>query len=208
EKEAKEKKLVKTGIKIIPDKAKIITYSSSGSVTSTLIEAIRIGKKISVIISEARPMFEGKKLAIYLSEYSVPVKLVIDAALPFYFRSADMVLVGADWIAEEYFINKIGTGSMAKISSLEGIPFYVIATTDKILSDLYRMDIKDFHSPSEIMEEKFDGIEVENLYFEEISSQLVSSFITDEGILGSDKIKRIISATRINPELVRRLQII
>ena len=193
--------LAAAGMQVIPDGARIITYSSSGSVTSALIKTKEAGKDFSVIVSEGRPMLEGKKIAFKLAEKGVPVKLVIDAALPHYVRKTDMVMVGADWIADDYFINKIGTDALARVASVEEIPFYVIATSNKILSESFKLEIEDSHPVSEVLDEEIKGITVENPYFEEISTEFVTNFITEEGFLTIEDINNIIANTTINSDL-------
>jgi len=201
ETEIKNGKMTEFGNKIIKDNSTIITYSYSGSVASILLDAKKSGKNISVILSEGRPMLEGKRLAQSLSKNSIPVKLIIDAALPQYVKYGGIVLLGADWIAENYFINKIGTTAIVQNALNIGVPVYVTATIDKILSEKYRLMIEDSHSPAEIMDEEIEGIQVENPYFEEISSQFVEFFVTDNGLIKSEDIKNIADKSQINSYL-------
>jgi len=201
ETEDKKQRMAEYGSSFIPHDAKIMTYSSSGSVTSALFEAKKNGKNFTVVLSEARPMLEGKILARTLSEKSIAVIFVTDAALPNYVKNCDMVLMGADWIAEDYFINKVGTMSVAARALRETIPFYVLALSDKILSDRYRVAEKDSHPTSEIMNEQIPGITIENPYFEEIPFEYCENVVTEEGIIPIDSIADIAEKLQINPDL-------
>jgi len=48
---------------LIPEGATVLTHSYSSTVARALIEARNCGKRLSVIATESRPMFEGRTLA-------------------------------------------------------------------------------------------------------------------------------------------------
>ncbi|MBS7655311.1 translation initiation factor eIF-2B [Candidatus Bathyarchaeota archaeon] len=178
-------KIAELTSKIIKDKA-VITHSFS----STIIEAIKKSKVKKVIVSESRPLFEGRKTVVQLSKFKIPVILVTDAALGFFSSKAEVALVGCDSILSNgSIINKVGTYLLALAAKDNNIPFYVVSETIKI-------NPKSFHElkleegcEREVAENLPKKVKVKNLYFDVTKPSLITALITEEGIIKSSEVK-------------------
>ena len=189
------------GREIIDPNIRILTYSSSGSVARVLLSARKKGIPFSVILSEARPMNEGILFAKQLSKYSIPVSLVIDIHLSHYIPSAHRVIIGADWISETQFTNKVGTGLIVDLALTQNIPVYVASTTDKILAQSFYPLETDSHPPEEILRTRSKYILVKNRYFESVPLRNGIRFITEKGILEQEEIIKLAKTTQNLPKM-------
>ena len=108
----------------------IITLSYSGSVAAVL-EALVRHRPLQVTCSESAPAREGRALAARLAAAGIAVTCTTDDAIPATVRVADAVLVGADAVTAHWFLNKIGTRSLAGAAAAEEVPVYVVASRDK-----------------------------------------------------------------------------
>jgi ribose 1,5-bisphosphate isomerase len=164
---------------------RLVTVSFSRSVFIVL-EALARTHALRVACSEGRPALEGRRLASRLAATGIPVTYFSDAAIGQALASADLVLVGADTVAPEWFLNKSGTRMLAAAATQQGLPVYVVATRDKFVSHAVavRMVVRE-GAPAEIWETPPAGVTVRNPYFEPTPLDLVTSVITDLGVLGT-----------------------
>jgi translation initiation factor eIF-2B subunit alpha len=144
----------------------VATISFSKSVFDTLIAL----KPESVCLSVAYPAREGEKLASVLKEHNIDVVLFEDSAYSLVIKSVECVIVGADAIFRDSFVNKTGTYALALLAREFNIPFYVVSSKYKYLSNKALFDIKDTE-PSEITDIE---CKVLNRYFEEIPLRFVN----------------------------------
>lgn len=154
------KEAAETARKIVSGK-RILTISRSETVRRTLEGGIAN----KVYISESRPGMEGIELGNTLS-----AEIIYDSEIPKIASNVDLVLIGADsLLLNGDVINKVGSLSAGLAAKHEGIPFYVVASTDKIKKESIRKKEK-----SEI--------------FEIIPSDLVTKIITEKGVFEPDEI--------------------
>ncbi len=171
--------LIKNAEKVLADKKSILTYSYS----SIVLEVLKgIGKgDSSVFVPEGRPNFEGRKLALKLSDAGLKAILITDAEISRFMKDVEIVLIGADRITEDSVINKVGTFSIVLLAMEFKIPCYVVCGRDKFLSKKV-MPFKELpKDPKEIWDAQ--GIEVLNFYFEEVPIKYFSGIVTDERIV-------------------------
>ena len=165
--------------KLIQEGTTIITHSYS----STIMEAINQlrGKGVQVIISESRPLYEGRKVAHELSLLEIPVTLIIDSALGHFSSVADVALVGADSVlADGSIINKIGTYLLALAAKESNIPFYVVCETYKFnIKSYLGMKIELEQKESSEITDDISGVNIRNLYFDITPPKFVSQIITE-----------------------------
>ncbi len=165
---------------LIRERATIITHSYS----STVVEAIKRSrvKGVRIIVTESRPLYEGRKLAHEISSLEIPVTLIIDSAVGHFTSEADVALVGADSIlADGSIINKIGTYTLALAAKESKIPFYVTCET-------YKFDVKSYLGMKVELEEKngseivedLTGVSIRNPYFDITPPKLVTRIVTNE----------------------------
>ena len=112
-----------------------------------------------------------------------------DGAIGRALEGADAMVVGADAVGPDWFLNKTGTRMLAALAATEGVPVYVVASRDKFVGRAIasRLAIPQ-KPPAEVWDNAPAGVEVRNLYFEPTPLDLVTSVITDVGVLGSGTI--------------------
>lgn len=142
----------------------LMLHSYSGTLKSVVIEAVE--RNVKVLISEADPGKEGLKLAEDLRSEGFEVMTYPDSESLQRLAQADAVVVGADWIAEEYFVNKVGTLQLAEVAAENGIPFYVVSDRTKLVPSQYR---------------KSDPLAATVGLFEPIPLKYVSAFLLPDG---------------------------
>jgi translation initiation factor eIF-2B subunit delta len=178
-------KIAELASKFIKEKT-VITHSFS----STVIEAIKKSSVKKVIVSEGRPLFEGRKTAIQLSKFNIPTVLITDAALGFFISKSEAALVGCDSILiDGSIVNKVGTYLLALAAKDNNIPFYVVSETSKIIPKNINEIKLEIVSGKEIAKKLPKKIKVENLYFDVTKPNLITALITEEGIIKPEEIK-------------------
>ncbi|MFP3909239.1 MAG: hypothetical protein ACOC5L_02840 [Halobacteriota archaeon] len=85
--------------------------------------------KVNVLLSH--PGGEGKDTAQYLRGKGIVVNTVHDAEMGYAVRDCDVVVVGADSLLPDGFVNKVGTLPLALTAKHFGKPFYVASPSYK-----------------------------------------------------------------------------
>ncbi|MBI2833810.1 MAG: hypothetical protein HYX76_05220 [Acidobacteria bacterium] len=167
----------------------LVAYSSSGVVLAT-IETLSREREIVVSCSEARPVLEGRAFAERLAGAGVRIEFYTDAALGTALKRATAVVIGADAIAPDWFVNKAGTCAIAAAACDAGVPVYVLAGRDKWVHDTVArlMEFREGEG-TEIWEAPPPRVRVRNPYFESIPSRVVSGFVSDVGLLSPDMMR-------------------
>jgi len=113
-------KIVRYGVNTLEGFNTVLTHCHSSTVTSILKKA-----GVSVICTETRPKWQGRKTAKELAEAGVKTTLIVDFAIKRVMKEVDAVLVGADAVsARGNLINKVGTEIIAFVASEYNVPFY------------------------------------------------------------------------------------
>lgn len=153
-----------------------ITISNSKTVLEILKRIKKEKPKITVYVSESRPMFEGRILARKLAEEKINVVLITEAMLSNYVKKSDAALIGADMILKNgNVVNKVGSSVLAILCKHYKIPFYVLADKSKFSSknNFHRKDM-----PSTEIWRSSLNIKIPNYYFEEIDKKLITKIFT------------------------------
>lgn len=179
--------------KIIPEKAVILTNSYSATVLESLKYAFDKGKEIKIIVSESRPLFEGRTTAKELTEYGISTTVVTDAAAPYFAGNVDLVLVGADsLLADGSVVNKVGTYPIALSASYQGVPVYVAADLNKInLKSYFSRVLLEEKDQSEIWPNSPSNICIRNLYFDITPKALITLILTETQKFRADELLRV-----------------
>jgi translation initiation factor 2B subunit (eIF-2B alpha/beta/delta family) len=164
---------------------RLVTLSFSRSVV-TAMTALAASRQVRVSCCEGRPALEGRRLAALLAGEGIPITFYGDAAIGHALAAADAVLVGVDAVSPEWFLNKSGTRMLAAAAAQQGVPFHVAATRDKFVSHpvAARLVVGEA-AAAEIWDTPPAGVLVRNPYFEQTPLDLVTSLITDVGVLGA-----------------------
>ncbi|MDV3294174.1 MAG: S-methyl-5-thioribose-1-phosphate isomerase [Nitrososphaerales archaeon] len=211
---ATNRRLGKIGAKLIDDGDTVLTHCNAGALATVgygtalgvLRAAREAGKFVKVIVPETRPALQGSRLTAFeLVTDGFDCRLVSDTAVGHLMSNGrvDKVVVGADRITRDGWVfNKIGTYQIAVLASRHRVPFYPAAP--KSTFDLGRT-----HEDVTIEERGADevttirgrriapkGIPVSNPAFDVTPPELVTSIITDVGLVEkpiSRNLTRVIS---------------
>jgi translation initiation factor 2B subunit (eIF-2B alpha/beta/delta family) len=161
-----------------------VTVSSSAAVR-TVLTAVSTDRPVRVACGEARPGLEGRVQAAALAAAGVPASIFADAGLGHALAGADLVLVGADAMAPEWFVNKSGTAMLAAMAARLGVPVYVAATSDRFAGHALagRLPL-DEGLAEEVWDEPPANVTPHNPTFERVPLDLVTAVLSDVGLLG------------------------
>lgn len=163
--------------------SRVVTCSNSGSVVAVLTSLSK-RRRLEVACAEGRPALEGRRLCATLAAAGIRVTCYGDAALAQGLIGADTVLVGADAVTPDWFLNKTGTMMLAAAAVHHGVPVYVVASRDKLISRTVAEQIRVREEPfAEVWDTPPVGVQVRNCYFERVPLELVTGVITDSGVL-------------------------
>lgn len=190
------------GSGLIEDNFNILTHCNAGELATggfgtalgVIYAAKNAGKNIHVFVDETRPYLQGSRLTAFeLMENGVDCTLICDNMAGYLMKQGkiDAVIVGADRIAlNGDTANKIGTYSLSVLANKNKIPFYVAAplsTFDGSIKDGSFITVEE-RSPQEVREIfgikiAPDNVSVYNPSFDVTDSDLITAFITEEGII-------------------------
>lgn len=122
---------------IVEDRV-VATLSRSHIVEKGLLSA----KKINVL--ESKPAMEGLEMARWLKGRGKEVKVFYDAFLSYAVKKSDLVIVGADTILRNGFVNKTGTLPLALVAKYFCKDFYVASPSYKAASNIEFEEIFEF----------------------------------------------------------------
>lgn len=155
------------------------------SLSSTVLETCRLLKDrgLRMIVTESRPLEEGRRLARQLSAWKVATTYITEAQMALFVARADVVLVGADSVlADGSVVNKAGTYLLGLAAREQSVPFYVCCESfkwrklDEALPELEEM------APSELELPDWPEVTVRNVYFDITPARLVSAWIDETGV--------------------------
>lgn len=171
-------KILKHCQKLFQKRVSVAVYSNSGIVKKVLGH---FHSKIkAVYISECRPAFEGKIMAEFLSQVGLKVHFLVDMLLFEKMADADYLILGADSVGENSFLNKIGSKAILENAGTRGIKRIVVFESTKLSHKIpNRLQI---FPPDEVWSGSGQGISIINRYFEIIPNSTVDLFISDLGL--------------------------
>ena len=104
-----------------PSDSLILTHSASSTV-----RAVIAGLPFRVLATASEPGGEGRRMAAGLG-----ITCIEDGDAPSRVADVDAVVVGADAVGSETFVNKVGTAALAQAAWLSATPFFVVAESYK-----------------------------------------------------------------------------
>jgi methylthioribose-1-phosphate isomerase len=183
-----------------------LAFADWGSALAPIYQAHRHGKQPFVYVPETRPRSQGAKLTAWeLGQEGVAHALLADTACGSYIQRGkiECVIVGADRIAANGdTANKIGTYTLALLAHHHNVPFYVAAprsTFDFATPNGAAIPIEE-RSPEEVawvsgraddgtlqrVQISPEATPARNPAFDVTPAALITSFITDAGIIPPD----------------------
>lgn len=131
--EAEQTTLEQT-IKTISKYTSFLTISHSSLVRKALL-GLTDPPARKVILGRGLPAAEGEDLADILLNAGFDVDLIGDWELLDRVTEADALSLGADWVGEKGFINKVGSGELVTKAELLRKPIHIIAEPFKHLTN-------------------------------------------------------------------------
>ena len=135
--------------------------------------------------TETRPLFQGRKTAIELASYKIPVKHYVDSAARMALKKADIMMIGADAITTEgKVINKIGSELIAEAANKIGVPVYICTHSWKFDPEtIFGFDEEiEKRAWDEIWPNKPRKVNIDNFAFEKINPALITGIISELGV--------------------------
>ncbi len=204
-------KIAFIGANLIEDGMVILTHCHSSTLDRVFERAAK-EKEFKVIITETRPLYQGRILARKLSKMGVKGVFIVDSAAYHFMEDADMYMTGADAIsADGKVINKIGTALIALAAKRFSVPYYVVASSlkfDPVTALGFKEPIEE-RSPKEVWESPPEGISVRNPAFDATPPDLITAIVTELGVFPPHMIgELIVHRYNINIEAERRLSLL
>jgi translation initiation factor 2B subunit (eIF-2B alpha/beta/delta family) len=186
----REEQLVRFFLDRFPLSGKTVLTHSQSSTVKEILLANKDKKKTNVIQTESRPVMEGRQQAGDLAAEGYTVKLICDTAYAPLLKETDMVLVGADTIYSDLFINKCGTWALALLARKKNIPVYIVADSRKVIPEPAPRECieTDNMPPEEIMEFPPQGVQPVNHYFEAIPTRIITAVVTEKRIIPGQEV--------------------
>lgn len=166
---------------VFGDGVSIATLSRSSQVKKAILENSEFVR--AVYILESRPKSEGIILHNELSEKGVDSIVLTDAEMLIAAEKSDICLIGSDSVlSDNTVIHKVGSVALLTLMRNLGKKRYVLTTSLKTEMQYDFFSYPDFqqHPCDEIAPDLEDCY---NVYFEKITPDLISAFVTEEGII-------------------------
>ncbi len=200
-------KIGQYGAELLTANDTVLTHCNAGALATggigtalgVIFTAWARGKKIKVFVDETRPVLQGARLTTWeLKQHGIPYTLICDNTSAWLMKkkAVDCIIVGADRIAKNKdFANKIGTYNLAVLAKYHKIPFYVAApssTLDNSTKSGEEIKIEQ-RSKEEVTfwwgrKTAPDTTDVFAPPFDVTPAELVSSIITDKGLIKGKRI--------------------
>ena len=195
-------RIVEVGVNNFGGFEGILTHCHSTTVERVCqeIHTKKNGKSFSVVATETRPLYQGRKTAADLLASGLDVKLIVDSAVTSFLAGdwdipVNAVLVGCDEIAVNGdTVNKVGSYGVALSAYYASKPVYVVGTLLKLdPSTIYSRPRIEMRSRKEVWEEAPDGLVIINPAFELIPAEFIAGFLTEFGIIKPSDVERELS---------------
>ena len=164
----------------------VMTHCHSSLVVESIIRAKRDGKKVKAIVTETRPLYQGRISARELAAAKVPVAFAVDSAAKAYMNDCDLFLVGSDVItANSQFVNKIGTALMALAAKEANTEVGIVAQLLKVDARTIRGGAENIEQrgAKEVWDRAPKGVKIENPAFDMTPANYVNFLATEFGMI-------------------------
>ncbi|MFX0207235.1 MAG: S-methyl-5-thioribose-1-phosphate isomerase [Candidatus Hodarchaeota archaeon] len=212
------KKIGQIGKELINTNMNVLTHCHTGalalvdhgSALSPIIQAWLEGKRFHVYVAETRPRFQGRMTAWELSQYGINHTVICDSASGFFISQGkvDLIILGADRVTRNGDIaNKIGTYNLAVLAYHHKIPFYTAFPTstfdystltgkDIVIEQRDTIEVKQVSGYSQTLNRNHivslytDEVKFSNPAFDVTPSELITGYITPNGILKKSQLEK------------------
>lgn len=165
---------------------KILLHSQSGTVQQVLIQLKKQHQhNFDIFQTESRPNFEGRYQAEVLNKY-FPVTLFPDADMARMVDKCDYIILGADVLTNNFFINKTGSYLLWLCAQHFKKKLLIITDSRKVVKEneeIFKEKVKQEYPQDEIWNKKSENIKILNRYFEMIPIKDCIIYSNDLSIL-------------------------
>jgi ribose 1,5-bisphosphate isomerase len=201
--------IAEIGAELVSDGDRIFLYSISTTVWRIFHKAHAQGKRIEVVVTESRPTNEGLWNIGEMGKDGIPVTVGIDAAMGVLLKGCAMMIVGTDAITSTgSALCKIGTFPAAAVAHHLGVPVRIAADISKFdpLS-LYGFAFKIREmARTGIVHEDAPNLTVRNPVFDVTPADLITSIITERGIIHPAAAYTIFAGMQQSPRFAKKLR--
>jgi len=169
----------------------ILLHSNSSAIKIVFEIAANKGIKPVIWQTVSSPANEGIIQAEKIASLGFKVNLIHEDEIWLFKDNFDFILLGSDFITDNFFINKTGSYSITLLNK----PVYIIAETRKIITekniDKRLFDIlttEKEKNPKELYTGNVKNIYPENYYFEKIPYKNVKGICLETGIFTPESI--------------------
>lgn len=201
---ARSEEIARQALSLLGEGSRVLTHSRSSTVMAALQLATAQGRQLEVVCTESRPNYEGRAVAASLAGQGIKTTLIADSAAGHFVSQVDLVMVGADSLSTDGVVNKMVTYPIALAARAQGVPFYTLCGTEKLLPTDYphfRIEPKD---PHEVWPEHPEEVTVINLYFDVTPLTYVSGVVTERGILAAEELDELLGQLEMHELLLDR----
>lgn len=189
------------GAEALPRGGRFLTHCNTGPLATggcgTALGAIAAAHPGHLLCCEARPVLQGARLTMWeCAQLGLPATLIVDGAAGHFLArgGVDAVVVGADRIVRNGdVVNKVGTYTLAVLAERHGVPFHVAAphsTFDPATATGAEVAIEE-RDPAEVRGDWAPpDAPAANPAFDVTPAALVTSYLTDHGVLGGADLAR------------------
>ena len=174
---------------IISSVEAVMTHSMS----STALAALKLAaaKGVKIVVTESRPLCEGKRVAYEIAAMGADVTLITDAEAGHFMGRVDLVLTGADGVLPDgSVINKAGTYLLALAATDKDVPFFVVCDTWKFGVEPNHV-IYEERPATEITPEQ-PPFSVRNVVFDRTPPHLVAGYICEHGMRDAEAVREFV----------------
>lgn len=171
----------------------IILVHSYSSTVIKVLNMLNLKKRIKVFVTRAGTVHAGRRVVRDMDRQKYDIVYIDDTAVGVYVNQVDKVFVGADRVCVDgTLVNGAGTLLIALVAQKASVPMYVICDSLKfdpyMTSDQVVLEEKDAAEMA-IPEAESVKIEMRNPYFDKTPEELITAYVTEEGILRSEGLK-------------------
>jgi translation initiation factor 2B subunit (eIF-2B alpha/beta/delta family) len=194
-----------------------LTLSKSGTVLAGLGALAEAGFSATVVVGEGRPGLEGFELTAELRRRGIDAWAATDAAVAALAAGGapprlpvplpprrTAVLLGADAVGGESFLNKVGSRPLAAAARGAGLPCWVLTETSKLVPlGLFEYLVPPAAPAAELGAPA--SVPALSFLFEPVPLELASRLVSEEGDCDSRQIRRRISRLPVSARLRREV---
>ncbi|KAJ3363140.1 hypothetical protein GGF32_004710 [Allomyces javanicus] len=202
--------LAQHGVAKIKDGDVILTYGHSSTVRHLLVKAHTLGRRFRVIVVDARPRREGRRMAQALLDAGITTTYVLVNALGYVIREASKVILGAHGLlGNGALMSRAGTAQVALLASHLNLPVIATCETYKFSLSIHLDSVvfNELADPDELVPQsrgtsadklplstwrETPNLKVLNLLYDVTPPEFITVVITEVGLMPTTSVPVVI----------------